>query len=109
MIITNPILNVNLILFQEDVLSLVLAFEDAGSPYKEESGKLFDLGLDTIYPQSKVDGISSLDPIGLQESREFLTRRVQATGEEQLLLMHTIHRYIFVLILVFINSYIIDY
>ena len=81
-----------LFLFQEDVLSLVLLFEGAGSPYNEDSGKLFDLGLDTIYSQSTVDDIRSLDPIGIQESREFLDRRVQATGEEQLPLMHTIHR-----------------
>ena len=67
------------------------AIEDLGSPYKEESGHLLDFGLDTIYPESVVQGILSIDKIGCDQIKGFFEKCIFATGN-QLPLMETIHR-----------------
>ena len=77
---------------QEDILALITAFEDRGSPYAEDSGHLVDLGYDTIYPKEVVNGLRSLDNTGCVKVSEFVSSRIQATGESQLPFMATIHR-----------------
>ena len=77
---------------QEDILALITAFEDRGSPYTEDSGHLVDLGYDTIYPKEVVNGLRSLDNTGCVKSSEFVSSHIQATGESQLPFMATIHR-----------------
>ena len=78
--------------FQDDVLSLITAFKDAGSPYVEDSEKLVDLGPDTIYPKAVINGLESIDLIGSKEVVNFIDTRFLATGEDQLPFMTTIHR-----------------
>ena len=77
---------------QEDILALIPAFEDRGSPYAEDSGHLVDLGYDTIYPKEVVNGLRSLDNTGCVKVSEFVSSHIQVTGESQLPLMATIHR-----------------
>ena len=58
---------------QEDVTALIDAFEDRGSLYAEESGKLVDPGHDDIYPDTVIDGIRSIDSIGCSKVLNFVT------------------------------------
>ena len=83
---------INFIHFQEDVLSLITAFNDAGSPYVEDSGKLVDLRHDTIYSSEVIEGLNSIDQTGSQEVAYFFNTRFLATGDDQLPFMTRIHR-----------------
>ena len=53
----------------KDVLGLII-----GSHYAEDSGNLLDLGHDTIYPETAVHGLRSIE-----EVMKFVSLRIQAT------------------------------
>ena len=76
---------------QEDVIAVVQSFEEVGQPFTEDSGNLVDLGHDTIYSQTQIDGIKSIDKIGCQIVSEFMTKRI-ITIDGQLPFMATLHR-----------------
>ena len=62
--------------FHKDVKSLLLALEDAGNPFEDDSNDLFDLETKIVVPEVISQNLYKLESIGSKQFRDFLDKRV---------------------------------